>query len=232
MKQNNIIAACILTVGLIVLGAQLRSAVKDYQKGNRIVSVKGLAEREVKADKVTWPLMYKELGNDPAQMYQILEHKNQLVVNFLRQGGIQESEISINPPTISDREADSYSERSVAYRYRATSVITVTSTDVDRVRQLMLRQGELMKQGVAILGEEWNTGRVTYDFTGLNKIKPEMMEEATRNALHTAQTFINTTHDLKIHHASQGQFSITDRDNNTPYIKRVRVVNTVEYVVR
>ncbi len=232
MKQNNIVAACILSIGVIVLGSQLRSAVRDYQRGNRIVNVKGLAEREVMADKVTWPLMYKELGNDPAQMYQILERKNKLVVDFLKQGGIKDSEISINPPTISDREADSYNERAISNRYRAASVITVTSTDVDRVRGLMLRQGELMKQGVAILGEEWNTGRVTYEFTGLNKIKPEMMEEATRNALKAAQTFVHTEQELKIHHATQGQFSISDRDGNTPYIKRVRVVNTVEYVVQ
>ncbi len=231
MKQNNIIAACILSLGLFALGTQLRTAVRDYQKGNRIVSVKGLAEREVMADKVTWPLMYKELGNDPAQMYEVLERKNKLVVDFLLQGGIRETEISINPPTISDREADSYNERAISNRYKATSVITVTSTDVERVRQLMLRQGELMKQGVAILGEDWNTGRVTYEFTGLNRIKPEMMEVARLNALYAAQKFIDTKKELKIHHASQGQFSISDRDEHTPYIKRVRVVNTVEYVV-
>ncbi|MDD7304746.1 MAG: SIMPL domain-containing protein [Bacteroidaceae bacterium] len=232
MKQNNIVAASVLALGMIALGFVLRSAVLDFQRGNRIVTVKGLSEREVKADKITWPLTYKELGNDPAVMYDVLERKNQLVVAFLKQGGLKDEEISINPPTISDRQADNYSNGTVAYRFRATSIITVTSKDVDRVRQLMRRQGELMKQGVAILGEDWSTGSVNYEFTGLNEIKPEMMEEATKNALLTARKFTDSKGSLVIHKASQGQFSIEDRDANTPYIKRVRVVNTVDYVIK
>lgn len=232
MKQNNIIAASVLALGMVALGFILRSAVLDFQQGNRIVTVKGLSEREVKADKITWPLTYKELGNDPAAMYDVLERKNQLVVAFLKQGGLKDEEISVNPPTISDRQADNYSNETVNYRFRATSIITVTSKDVDRVRQLMRRQGELMKQGVAILGQEWSTGSVNFEFTGLNEIKPEMMEEATKNALLTAQKFTNNKGKLVINRASQGQFSIENRDDNTPYIKRVRVVNTVDYVIK
>ena len=33
----------------------------------------------------------------------------------------------------------------------------------------------------------------------------------------------------KIKRAYQGQFSIEDRDANTPYIKRIRVVTTIDY---
>lgn len=230
--KNHIILGCILSLGIICAAGLLRSAVISYQRGNRTVSVKGLSEREVKANKVTWPMKYKELGNNPAEMYNILEQKNQLIINFLKAGGIKESEISITPPTVSDRQADSYynEQRSNNYRYIASSVITVTSTDVDRVRQLMSRQGELMKQGVAILGYEWSEG-IKYDFTDLNKLKPEMMDEATENALITAQRLIKTNKTLNIRSATQGYFSIEDRDKETPYIKRVRVVNTVEYII-
>ena len=188
-------------------------------------------EREVKADKVIWTLVYKEIGNEPSFMYENIEQKNKALISFLKSGGIKEDEISVNSPTITDRQADNYGNEIMNYRYKAKSVITVTSSDVDRVRSLMRRQSELMKTGIAVTGDEYGENRVDYQFTGLNQIKPEMVEEATKNARATAEKFAEDSGSKlgRIFSASQGQFSIDDRDANTPYIKKIRVVNTVEY---
>lgn len=234
MKTNEkIIAACVIGFAIIVMGFALRSGIVAFKDMDRSVTVKGLAEKEVKADKVTWPLVYKELGNDPADMYDLLTQKNKKVLAFLKSAGIKESDISINPPVISDRQADNYSNEIMNYRYKATSVITVTSTEVDKVRTLMRRQSELMKQGIALVTEEYSGNGVVYEFTGLNKVKPDMIEEATKNARKTAQKFADDSGSSlgEIRNAQQGQFSIEDRDANTPYIKRLRVVNTVEYSI-
>ena len=234
MKTNEkIVAACVIGFAIIVMGFALRSGIVAFKDMDRSVTVKGLAEREVKADKVTWPLMYKELGNDPAEMYDLLTQKNKKVLAFLKSAGIKESDISVNPPVISDRQADNYSNEIMNYRYKATSVITVTSTEVDKVRTLMRRQSELMKQGIALVSEEYGSNSVVYEFTGLNKVKPDMIEEATKNARKTAQKFADDSGSSlgEIRNAQQGQFSIEDRDANTPYIKRLRVVNTVEYSI-
>ena len=98
----------------------------------------------------------------------------------------------------------------------------------------MRRQSELMKQGIALVSEEYSNTTVSYEFTGLNKIKPEMIEEATKNARATAQKFADDSESSLggILSAQQGQFSIEDRDSNTPYIKRLRVVNTIEYSLK
>jgi hypothetical protein len=234
MKANTqIIAASIVALGLILLGLCLRSGIVKFKQLDRVVSVKGLAEREVKADKVTWPLMYKELGNDPSEMYSILENKNRKVVAFLKSAGLSDSEISVNPPIISDRQADNYGNEIMTYRYKATSAITVTSGNIEKVRQLMLRTPELMKQGIAIVSSEYGDNGIIYEFTKLNSIKPEMVEEATKNARSTAQKFAEDSGSKLggIRSASQGQFSIDNRDANTPYIKRVRVVSTIEYTL-
>ena len=235
MKTNEkIIAACVIGFAIIVLGFALRSGIVAFKDMDRSVTVKGLAEKEVNADKVTWPLVYKELGNDPAEMYDLLTQKNKKVLAFLKSAGIKESDISVNPPVISDRQADNYSNEIMNYRYKATSVITVTSTEVEKVRALMRRQSELMKQGIALVSEEYGNNSVVYEFTGLNKVKPDMIEEATKNARKTAQKFADDSGSSlgEIRNAQQGQFSIEDRDANTPYIKRLRVVNTVEYSIR
>ena len=234
MKTNEkIVAACVIGFAIIVMGFALRSGIVAFKDMDRSVTVKGLAEKEVKADKVTWPLVYKELGNDPADMYDLLTQKNKKVLAFLKSAGIKESDISVNPPVISDRQADNYSNEIMNYRYKATSVITVTSTEVDKVRTLMRRQSELMKQGIALVTEEYSGNGVVYEFTGLNKVKPDMIEEATKNARKTAQKFADDSGSSlgEIRNAQQGQFSIEDLDANTPYIKRLRVVNTVEYSI-
>lgn len=232
MKANDkILPALLIAVAMMIAGFALRSGIVAFKDMDRKVTVKGLAEREVPADKVTWPLMYKEIGNDPAEMYDRMDEKNKKVIAFLKSAGIKDEDISVNPPVISDRQADNYGNEIMNYRYRATSVITVTSSEVEKVRQLMRRQSELMKQGIAIVIEEYGNNNVVYEFTGFNKIKPEMVEEATRNARATAEKFAEDS-DCKIAgitNAQQGQFSIENRDANTPYIKKVRVVNTVEY---
>ena len=235
MKQTEkIISAIIIAAGIVVMGFALRSGIVTFKDMDRKVTVKGLSEREVKADKVTWPLVYKELGNDPAEMYKLLEYKNRQVVAFLKSAGIKDDDISVNPPVITDRQADNYGNEIMNYRYKAKSVITVTSSDVDKVRSLMRRQSELMKQGIALVSEEYSNTTVSYEFTGLNKIKPEMIEEATKNARATAQKFADDSESSlgDIRSAQQGQFSIEDRDSNTPYIKRLRVVNTIEYSLK
>jgi len=89
------------------------------------------------------------------------------------------------------------------------------------------------REGLAIAGEGEGAG-TRYVFTGLNAIKPAMIEEATRNARQTAEKFAADSSSTlgKIRRASQGQFSIEDRDRSTPHLKRVRVVSTVDYYLQ
>lgn len=225
--------ALILCVGLIIMGACIANGLTSAFQSDRIVTVKGLSEREVPANKVIWPLVYKELGNDPAEMYERLATKNRKVIDFLKEKGIAEKEICESAIQVSDRQADSYDQNNVLYRYKATSVITVTSSQVELIRKIMQSQSELMKMGIALVTEEYGTNIVKYEFTGLNKIKPDMIEESTKNARATAEKFAKDSESKlgKIRTASQGQFSIDNRDSNTPYIKRIRVVSTIEYYI-
>ena len=135
--------------------------------------------------------------------------------------------------TLVDQQANmSYSSEQVRYRYKANCVVTVVSKNVDLVRKLVTKQAELMRQGVTIVGNEYDEGSsVSYEFTGLNEIKPEMIAEATRNARKTAEQFAEDSESElgKIKTADQGQFSIEDRDQNTPWLKNIRVVTTVVY---
>lgn len=233
MEFKKYISAIILAIAFVIGTDSVSDSIVKFKTLDRQITVKGLAEKEVPADKVTWPLQYKEMGNDPAEMYLTLEKKNKIVLDFLKQGGIKDDEISINPPTITDRQANDYASMESPFRYKAISTITVTSKDVDKVRRLLNKQGELIRQGVPVSNGDYGQG-VVYDFTGLNDIKPSMIEEATKNAKATAKKFASDSDSEigKISNASQGQFTIEDRDSTTPYIKKVRIVVTIKYFLK
>ncbi|MFI3248365.1 MAG: SIMPL domain-containing protein [Rikenellaceae bacterium] len=232
--SNFKIESLVIAVGFAAIGLFVSQGLKEFSNDNRIVSVKGLAEMEVNADKVTWPLVYKELSNDLTTLYTKLETKNAEIVGFLESKGIKSEDISISAPKIIDILANEYRSQDMVVRdrYNATSVIIVTSSEVDKVRGIMEQQSELLKKGIAIIRDDYSY-QVNYNFTGLNKIKPQMIEEATANAREAAMKFANDSDSKigKIKRANQGQFSISNRDAYTPYIKSIRVVTTVDYLL-
>ena len=137
--------------------------------------------------------------------------------------------LQILAPEIQDRNAEGMDMRGP--RYTLTGSITVNSTKVDQVRRLMAAQKELIGEGVPVTTDKWNT---VFLYTKLNTVKPAMVEEATKNAREVAQKFAadSGSHIGKIKSANQGQFSITDANQSTPYEKKVRVVTTVTYFLK
>ena len=225
--------ALILALGIIVLGDSVNSGLKSLAGKDRKVVVKGLAEKEVEADKVTWPIVSKEIGNDLPELYQTINNTTGTIRKFLLQNGLKADEISVNAPVVIDLNAERYGENRNPYRYNITSIITVTSSNVRLVRSIIARQGELLKKGVAIVDGGYENP-VKYEFVAFRQMKPKMMQEAIENAEQTATQFAENSKSQidKIMNADQGQFSIEDRDSNTPYIKKVRVVTTVTYSLK
>ena len=219
-------------VGLIVLGLMLPKAVKEFKSYDRTVSVRGLCEREVQADKVIWPIQFKVVGNDLSAVYSDLATKTAAVKDFLTDGGISADQISVATPVVSDKMAQEYGSNDRIYRYVATSTITVCTSDVDKVLALQANQSELLKSGIA-MENDWDV-KPEFSFEGLNDIKPEMVQEATQNAREVAQKFADDSGSKlgKIKNATQGYFTIENRDSNTPHIKKVRVVTNVNYYLK
>lgn len=229
MNNRVIIAAGVLAVGLLALGLCIRGGLKSFNDSQRIVEVRGLSEREVPADQVTWPISFKLTGNELPAIYAQVTSTDNVIVEFLRSNGIAEKDISVSAPQVNDLSADRYNSQPIPFNYSVTSVVTVSSSQVDKVRALINRQGELLQKGIPISTDYSNP--ITYKFTGLNAIKPEMIAEATKNAREAAEKFASDSDSKigKIKEARQGQFEVNDRDSYTPYIKTVRVVTKLVY---
>lgn len=231
MKYSTIISAFLIGLGIVLLGFCLKSAIKDFGDRDRVVTVRGLCEKEVQANKVTWPMVTKEMGNDLPQIYDRIQATNDRILQFLKSNGISENEISVNSPDVTDRMADRYSDDGqITSRYSVTNVIVVTSSKVDLVRKLIDKQADLLRDGIAIIASNYQYP-TTYEYTELNSVKPQMIAEATAKAREAADKFAEDSQSKlgKIKTASQGQFTINDRDQYTPYIKNIRVVTTLEY---
>jgi uncharacterized protein len=229
--KNNLIGASIVAVAIVVLGFCLKAGIDNYAYRDRSVSVRGLAEVDVPADHVTCPLVFKESGNDLLALYNVINTKSAAIVDFIVASGIDKADITLSAPEVVDMQTERYvSNEQQRARYICTAVVTISSDKVDTVRALLGRQSELLKKGIALSGDDYRYQTV-YDFTKLNDLKPEMIENATKNARAAAEKFATDSNSKLggIKHASQGLFTVESRDANTPFIKHVRVVTSVEY---
>jgi hypothetical protein len=229
MKENRLIAAALIAVGIFCLGWFMKAGIDDFANKDRKVTVKGLAEREVPADKVTWSIGTKVTGNDLPLLYESINLQTDKIKRFLKQNGLDEKEMTVNPPSISDLEAREWGDNNKNFRYIVSTTITVATGKVEQVKKAIFQQAELLKQGVAI-----ENSNADYEYASFQQMKPEMMAEAIKNAQKTAEQFAEASNARlgEIQTAGQGQFEIDDRDQNTPYIKKLRVVTTITYSLK
>ena len=100
MKENRIIASALIAVGILCMGWFIKAGIDNFANKDRKVTVKGLAEREVPADKVTWSIGTKVTGNDLPMLYENINTQTDKIKKFLGQNGLEEKEITVNPPSI------------------------------------------------------------------------------------------------------------------------------------
>jgi hypothetical protein len=229
LKQSVIVAGCV-SVAIASVGWSLKSGIDHFVERDRVVTVKGLSERVVPADSVIWPIVFRLTGNDLVDVKKRADAQTELIRAYLISQGIREDAISLGRPSVTDTHMDFYGSNRPPERYRMECTVVVASDQVEPVLQALANQTELIGRGV-VLSQSYNT---QFQFTGLNAIKPAMIEEATQNARTGAQKFADDSGSRlgKIRRASQGQFSVTDRDHNTPHLKKVRIVTTVEYYLK
>lgn len=233
MKSKELIpAAIILSLGLILGGYFIGNFFVKAKKFDRSVVVKGLAEKEVLADLAIWPMKFTEASNDLAEIERNINTKSRIVIDFLKERGVTEEEISKGVPAITDALANPYTQQgqTAANRYTGSFDITVRTSDIPKLKRAMEDITSLIGKGI-VIGQANYWQQVEYLYTALNEIKPGMIEEATKNARQAADKFAVDSDSKvgKIKTASQGLFTISDRDMNSPHIKTVRVVTTIEF---
>lgn len=226
LNVSTVVGALLIGAGIFFLGLFIKGGIDNMAFRDREVTVRGLAEREVPANRVTWPITYSVAGNELTNVYDQVTANNNAIVKFLTSNGINKSEITIAPPDTYNATTNQYVSQNINFKYSLSNTITVTSSKVDKVRALIDRSTELLKAGIPV-----SNGYIDYEYTALNDIKPEMIAEATKNAREAADRFAEDSGSKvgKMKTANQGQFSIESQSSSVPFIKKVRVVSTIVY---
>jgi uncharacterized protein len=248
-RAATILAVAIL-IGLAISSYFIGSSLERFKTEDRYITVKGFSEREVKADLAVWLLRVAVASDDLSEGSRLIESTKSKVIRFLRNNGMDSTEITQKDLQVRDKRASDYQPQNsaVGLRYIVTNTIQVRSNNVDNVLRVSRMTDELLHAGVGISSSnEWQGNGPRFMFTKLNDIKPEMLAFATRNARNAALEFTKESSTTlgKMRKASQGLFTIADRDEmpanqnggayygsgTTDLFKKVRVVISVEYSI-
>ncbi len=226
--KKNMIQGVAIVLAALVLGASLVFAVRTLKSYDDTVKVRGLCEKEVPADRVVLRINFSGQDNELTALRATMEHNEKAVVDLLKNAGFGDEEIKYTSAHFNDRY-DSYYTNNIRFRYNANQTINVFTDKMDVVRDLERTiDGDLLKQDII------SNSYASYEYHGLNDIKPSMIAESLENARTAADEFAKNSHSKigKMRTASQGYFEVEDLDENTPQIKKVRVVTTVEYYLK
>lgn len=229
-KISTVLAGLFVGLGILAAGYFMANAVLDFKRMDRTVSAKGLAEMEVPADIAIFPIKFSVGSDDLNNLYSQIKNQSAIIKQFLATNNFTDEEISSSAPVIIDKASQQYGGQYQGFRYTADTTINVYTSKVDSVINARKNLLELASKGIVVSGDGYQA-QTEYIFTGLNDIKPKMIEEATKNARTVAEKFAQDSNSKigKLRTAQQGQFSIYARDSNTPHIKKIRVVSTLEY---
>jgi uncharacterized protein len=225
-------AAALLAGGMALAGLALGSGIKHSHRGERSVTVRGLAERDVTADLAVWTLSFAANADNLAAAQAKVERDAGLIRAFFTRQGFPADAVQVSGVQVARETEDKH------VRFVVRERITLRSTDVHRVEDAVHHQFDLVRRGVFL--EEGSKANFLY--TQLNKVKPEMVAQATRDARASAEQFARDSESELggIRTANQGYFEVTARAGDasegwgaaeTPF-KKLRVVTTVTYLLR
>jgi hypothetical protein len=241
-----LIVGCCLLIGLTAAGYFIGRGTARFKSDMRTVTVKGLVEKELKADEAVWTLSLKRASDDLKDVHARISADRDAVLAFLHNQGFDDEEIARQPTRTVDKLAREFgqSQNAERFRYLVSSAIVVRTAKIEMVQKSLSSTEELLKAGVILDGErEGSAANPRYVVAKFNDLRPQLLADATKNARTIAQQFANDSGATvgKIHSANQGSIQIFGSDGNDesgPYsptstpVKKIRVVSTFEFELR
>jgi len=239
MRHNLIISSLLIAIGCTTAGVFIGQGIKNFKNGDRVVTIKGLAEQVVKSDYCMWSLGFRQAGNDFNEVQVGLNKNRKEIIDFLKSQGLKDDEIEILPLNITDQLAREYGSENVARRFVGNSAVWVKSSRVDIVQKANTKIDSLIQSGVMLFSD---TGSLQpkYMIKGFNEIKSTLLSQSIKNAKDQAQKFASDSNaELgKLKRANQGVIRILDDDgtsddsNGKTINQKVRVVSTFDYFIK
>ena len=225
IKNNKFafISSAMVVFAVLLSGALFISA-HDFSKQGSYVEVKGLSEKIVKADTAIWSMSFEVKSNEVDSLYSDIEKNITTIKAFLQEKGFEDSEINAAPVNIYQ---DTY--KGSAFRYNSNNQVSVYTKKVDTAKSASNETLLLVKRGVVL-----SQNNISFEFSDLNSVKPDMLAEAIKNARDTASQFAKNSNSVvgSVTRGNQGVFDITDKDPGSPEYKKIRLVSTLRFLLK
>jgi len=232
-----VIVGVSLIVGLTLGGYFFGTGCARFKSDIRTVTVKGMVEKDVKADQAIWVLRFSRASKNIKDALTKISSDRAAAIDFFKNHRFNDGDISQQPISTIDKLAREYGQNQAndQLRYVVTSSVQVTTTNIDLVTKALGATEELLKSGVLL-----NESNPQYIFSTFNSLRPQLLAEATKNARLTAQQFASDSGAKvgKIRSANQGTIQILGSDGNDESAfysptsspsKKIRVVSTFEF---
>ncbi len=244
MSRALIIAGLLLAVGMSTAAFIFSLEVKHIGAGRQSISVKGLAEKPIKADYAQWTVTAQAQGQTYADALQGLRAARPALDEFLRKSGFDKAAIEEDTENVSpnmvDEETNNGQVHQVQKGFVAHQDLLITSHDLTKIAAAHKAAVQFIADGHPVAD-----AAPLYLVSNLEDVKMSLIGAATKNARQRAEEFAKNGN-VKVgamHSASQGAFYILPPAaaqesgvndyggtyDKTTVDKLARVVVTIEY---
>lgn len=162
-----IVSALILGVAAVISAFMVGQGLRDIRTGDRFVTVKGVAEREVQANLALWPIRFIATGDTLAEAQEQARKSRETIIGFLELQAINTEAVELQRLDVTDTQANPYQSNNGGKRFIINQTLMVRSTAIDKVRQAAQAVSDLVDSGV-VLSSDYGPSGPTYLFDNLN----------------------------------------------------------------
>jgi hypothetical protein len=237
-------ASAILALGLSLGGYAIGDGLVRMKRADREVTVRGVAQRDVTANRASWKVDYSEHAHDLPTALAASDRDSGKIADYLRAQGFSDPSTKPGSADVSVEDEEIKDKPTGKKNFTVKRTINFATTNVAGLQQVEAHRDQLAEQGLVLDNVD-----ASYEYTQLDQIKPAMIANATTDARRAAEKFANDSGSAVggIKSATQGYFSVSARDGasggndnegsdggsssrtaSSPN-QRVRVVTTIDY---
>ena len=238
-KVQFIITATILSFGLIISAALISNAIYNSDRSQSRITVKGVAEKRVKADKAIINIIFSTSNTKLEDAQSNIAGKEKAVLDILKSLELKENEYQINNVKVQPKFSERQQERETKIlSYDVMQSIAVIPKNIEKSDEIYqkLQELKITFNNIEIIKPE-------YYIISIEKYKKDLLISATENAEMRAIEMlkVNKNEIGRLENMTQGQFEILPDKEDTKHVnddelnqmyKKLRSVVTVTYLIK
>lgn len=180
MNGNRFIApALIIGLAAVIATFILAITVTNIKSNDQSITTTGSAKQVIVSDLGILRGTINVQAASPKEAYQQLQAEKPIVLNYLKSKGFSEDSIEFQTSnTYANYQYNQNGQQIGISSYTTSQSISVSSTDVNKIKEVSLDISSLVEQGVNFM-----VNMPEYYYTKLGDIKIEIQAEAAKDAM-------------------------------------------------